>query len=86
VERHHGGQKLSDNVTITLSRIDAGQMLDGLRAREKQWDDTVLQWEGALQAEDDTVVCESNNQQEAEKIAAHYAELVKSIEKQLEAA
>lgn len=73
----------NENVTLTMSRLDAGQLLDGIRERMRQWDDTVLNWQGALDADDDTVVCESSSEAEAQKIANHYRELIHKLEAQL---
>lgn len=73
----------SDSVILKLARNDAGQILDGIRERKRQWDDTVLNFQGALQAEDDTVVCECSDEDEAQKIATHYGELIEQLEAQL---
>lgn len=71
-----------DEVTIVLRRNDAGQVLDGIRARKEQWDNTVLNWRDALVGLD-AVICESSSEEEAQKIAAHYGKLVEQLEAQL---
>lgn len=72
-------------VTITFSRNDAGQVLDGIRARKEQWEDTVAHWRGELTWDGDKepTICESNSEDEAQKIADHYVSLVKQLEAQI---
>lgn len=71
-----------DEVTIVLKRNDAGQVLDGIRQRKEQWDNTVLNWRDAITSLD-AVICESSSEEEAQKIAAHYGKLVEQLEAQL---
>jgi hypothetical protein len=70
----------SDMVTITLSRNDIGQLLDGLRERKNLYDNTVLYWHDELYDRD---IAEVSSEHEAQSIADHYGEIIRQIEAQL---
>lgn len=69
--------------TITLDSTDIGQLLDGLSDRAASWRRTADYLEGG--ESDGLVIEECSDSEEAEKIACHFEDLVKSIREQIEA-
>ena len=74
----------SELVTLTLTRNDAGQILEGLRERKHTWDNTVLHEEGNLIAgTDDCTIEQCSGIEEAKAVVRHYEKVISQIEAQL---
>ena len=69
---------------IELSEFDLGQLLDGLNIRAEAWERTA-QFHRTGEASPDFIVEECRDAEEAEKIAAHYRDIISKILKQREA-
>jgi hypothetical protein len=76
---------MEDFVKITLSRMDIGQILDGLHERMKAWKGT---YEYLKKGHTDLceIIEECSDADEAKAIADHYAKIIRNIEKQLKVA
>lgn len=69
---------------LVLGSIDVGQLLDGLRMREESWRNTAIYLRDDF-FPGDAFVCEDcSDPDEAERIANHYAGIIRGIEKQIE--
>jgi hypothetical protein len=69
---------------IKIDGLDLGQVLDGLRARQKSWKNTAI-----FLRDDyfpgDAFVCEQcSDPDEAERIAIHYERIIRRIEQQID--
>ncbi len=72
------------NHTITLSSIDIGHILDGLRCRAEAWKNTLDYLESETTTfEPDGLIEECNDAGEAQQIADHYNSIIETIEKQI---
>ncbi|MDD5011112.1 MAG: hypothetical protein PHQ00_03205 [Phycisphaerae bacterium] len=69
-------------VTLKLPRLMVGQIIDGLRERQKIWIYTAEFMETGT-TEEPCIIEECSDADEASNIAAYYGEIIKSIEKQL---
>ena len=69
-------------VTLKLPRLMVGQIIDGLRERQKVWLYTAEFMETGT-TEEPCIIEECSDADEAKNIAAYYDEIVKSIEKQI---
>jgi hypothetical protein len=70
-------------VTLKLSELFVGQMLDGLRIRAESWERTKEYLADGVIDSDDPYVEECSDENEAEQIANFYKEIIKEIENQL---
>lgn len=73
-------------VTITLPSNDLGQILDGLRQRFSDWQNTADAFteDGDYYSDDDSFVMqECSGKDEAQKIADTYKRLIEAIESQV---
>ncbi len=79
------GHVMTKRYRIEIDAIDFNQILDGLRSREQSWRNTAIYLHDDY-FPDDTFVCEEcDDPNEAEAIADHYRDIIKSLEKQIEA-
>jgi hypothetical protein len=69
-------------VTLKLPRLMVGQIIDGLRERQKIWLYTAEFMETGT-TEEPCIIEECSNADEAKNIAAYYEEIINSIEKQI---
>jgi hypothetical protein len=76
---------MKDFVKLTLSRMDIGQILDGLHERMNAWKGT-YEYLKKGHADLCDVIEECSDADEAKAIADQYAKIIKAIEKQLKAA
>ncbi|MBI9015892.1 MAG: hypothetical protein JEZ07_01390 [Phycisphaerae bacterium] len=74
--------KQGDLVTISLSRIDIGQLIDGLSVRRDAWRYTQRYLEEGYM-EPERLIEECSDIEEAKSIADHYNDIIENIEKQL---
>ncbi len=77
----HKQKEKTMNHTITLSSIDIGHILDGLRCRAEAWKNTLDYLESGT--EPDGLIEECNSAKEAQQIADHYNSIIETIEKQI---
>ena len=68
---------------IKLSRIDFGQLLDGLEIRAESWERTAEFLENGYLADNSFIIEECNNVDEARSISSHYRALIADIRKQI---
>lgn len=68
---------------IKLSAADLGQLLDGLQCRAEAWEKTAVYHRTGV-APDGFLVEESNDAEEAERIARHYRSIIATIVQQTE--
>ncbi|MGN6643949.1 MAG: hypothetical protein ACTHKU_13210 [Verrucomicrobiota bacterium] len=66
---------------IELDDFDLGQLLDGLEVRAEAWEKTA-EYHRAGKSLADFVVEECSDADEADRIAAHYRSIIKTIENQ----
>lgn len=67
-----------DNIQLSLTDAEVGQLLDGLWVREDVWRQTAMLMRGEMP--DDSSVCEEcNGVEEAEAIYRDYSELTAKI-------
>lgn len=71
-----------NEVTLRLSRRDAGQVLDGLTVCHENWRKTLDWYEGKLD-DPDFVILECDDRDEAARMTEVYADLLESLEGQL---
>jgi hypothetical protein len=69
---------------IELSDIDLGQLLDGLETRAEAWEKTV-HYHRTGESPADSIVEECTDEDEADRIAAHYRSIISKIRDQREA-
>jgi hypothetical protein len=70
-----------NNIQLTLTDAEVGQLLDGLSVREDAWRQTAMLMRGEMP--DDPSVCEDcNGVEEAEAIYGDYSELTAKIQRQ----
>ena len=70
---------------ITLNGFDLGQALDGLRCRQESWANTAIFLRDGYISGGAFVAEECSDPDEAQKIADHYARIVRTIEAQVDA-
>ncbi|MGB8226969.1 MAG: hypothetical protein WCE45_08940 [Sedimentisphaerales bacterium] len=70
-------------VTLKLPRLMVGQIIDGLRERQKVWMYTAEFMETG-NTEEPCIIEECSDADEARNIAAYYEEIITSIDKQLD--
>jgi len=75
---------MEEFVKLTLSRMDIGQILDGLRERMKAWKGTYEYFKKG-HTELCEIIEECSDANEAKAIADYYAKIIKDIEKQIKA-
>lgn len=69
---------------INIDSLELGQILNGLRSRQKSWKNTALFLRDGF-FPDDAFVCEEcSDPNEADKIADHYQRIITSIEQQVD--
>lgn len=82
----NGGLFMGREIQITLDENDVGQVLDGLRCRQESWNNTAIYLRDEY-FRDEAFVCEEcNDAREAQRIADHYARIVRLIEAQMDEA
>jgi hypothetical protein len=69
---------------IKIDSLDLGQILDGLRSRQESWRNTAIFLRDDYFPDDSFVCEECSDPHEAERIANHYARIVRSIEQQID--
>ena len=72
-------------VTLTLDRNDAGQILDGIIARQESWQVTADYLNSGSTPDDTWIVEECESAEEAQRMADTYQRLVDSRSAQLQA-
>ena len=76
--------RLDELVTVTtLTRLDVGQIIDGLSLRKDSWQNTADYLNGTF-AGDGCEIEECSNADEAQKIADHYAAIIAKLEGSLQ--
>jgi len=75
---------VSTTYLIRLEENDLGQILDGLHARAEAWEKTADYHRTGV-SPCNYVIEESNDANEAERIAAHYRAIIGKIEEQRQA-
>lgn len=73
---------MSKLVTVRLADRDIDQVLDGLRCRVAAWHHTAEYLETGRSTRSDVPIEECRDAEEAQKIAAHYARIIATIEAQ----
>lgn len=69
---------------IELDELDIGQLLDGLEIRAESWERTAEYLRSGY-VDGDHLVEECSKPEEADGIAAHYRNLIRTIREQMEA-
>jgi hypothetical protein len=69
---------------IKIHSVDLGQVLDGLRARQKSWKNTGIFLRDDYFPDDSFVCEECSEADEAQRIADHYERIIRSIERQID--
>jgi hypothetical protein len=69
---------------LTLSALDVGQLLDGLRIRAEAWIKTADYLESGFNPDDAFISEECSDPHEARRIAQHYERIITQIEHQIE--
>jgi hypothetical protein len=69
-------------VTLKLPRLMVGQIIDGLRERQKVWLYTA-EYMNTGSTEEPCIIEECSDANEAKNIAAYYEEIIKEINAQL---
>lgn len=73
---------MKDPVTLTLSRLDAGQVLDALHERMHIWQIT-RQYLETGHSDPTAIIEECSDPDEAQSIADYYQSIIETIEAQL---
>ncbi|MDD5328240.1 MAG: hypothetical protein WC476_10920 [Phycisphaerae bacterium] len=73
---------MDKKVTLKLPRLMVGQIIDGLRERQKVWLYTAEFMDNGY-TEEPCIIEECSNADEARNIAAYYEEIIKEINAQL---
>lgn len=71
-------------VTLRLSRNDAGQIIDGLSVCLENWQKTLNWYDGKLE-DPDFVILECSGREEAAQMVEVYADLLESLGQQVKA-
>lgn len=71
-------------VTLLLSRNDAGQVIDGLSVCRENWQKTLNWYDGKLE-DPDFVILECSDREEAAQMVEVYADLLESLGQQMKA-
>ena len=71
--------------TLRLEANDLGQLLDGIRSRSDAWHNTAKYLESGYSSREDFIAEDCNDADEAQDIAAHYDQIVATIEAQMKA-
>jgi hypothetical protein len=74
---------MDEFVTLCLSRLDAGQIIDGLTERMKVWQATAEYLERGY-SDISNYIEECSNPHEAHSIAEYYEKIIELIKKQLD--
>lgn len=74
---------MGKRIQVTLDENDLGQILDGLRCRQESWANTAEYLRSGY-SPGDTPIEECSDGREAQRIADHYSQIIKTIEKQLD--
>lgn len=70
--------------SINLSDVDLGQVIDALESRAQSWETTAEYLRsGDISQEEGCVVEECSGEQEAERIAKHYQQILQEIRAQV---
>jgi hypothetical protein len=69
---------------IKVDGFDLGQALDGLRCRQKSWENTAIFLRDGYFPDDSFVCEECSDPGEAQKIADHYWRIINTIEAQVD--
>lgn len=72
-----------ETITIKLSRVDLGQVLEGMSCRQNEWQQTA-DWHTGKLTEFPQNFKECSNATEAQWIADNYSRILAIIEKQLQ--
>jgi hypothetical protein len=76
---------MSTEITITLTRNELGQVLDGLEVRADAWEKTAVYLRSGDSPEGDAFVIEEcSDATEAENIASDYRSIIEKIQSQQE--
>ena len=75
---------MSRTIHLSLNEDDLNQVIDGLCVREKAWQQTAMLMRGE-RPHDPSVCEECNDADEAEGLAAHYSQIIKTIVAQRDA-
>jgi hypothetical protein len=75
---------MSRIIHLSLNEDDLNQVIDGLCVREKAWQQTAMLLRGE-RPHDPSVCEECNHVDEAEGLAAHYSQIIKTIVAQRDA-
>ena len=74
---------MSDVVTLQLSSLDVGQLLDALSDRAEAWEKTAALLNGEFSSEEFFLAEECSDPAEAEKIAQHFRDIIACVRSQL---
>jgi hypothetical protein len=69
-------------VTLRLSRNDAGQVIDGLSVCRENWQKTLHWYDGKLE-DPDFVILECSDREEAAQMVETYSDLLELLEQQI---
>ena len=69
--------------TVTLSSVDIFQTIDALSSRAESYEQTARYLIGEHGADDHIIIEECRDQVEAQAIAKHFREIIKTIECQI---
>ncbi len=75
---------MSRTIHLSLNEDDLNQAIDGLCVREKAWQQTAMLMRGE-RPHDPSVCEECSDADEAEGLAAHYSQIIKTIVAQRDA-
>lgn len=75
--------QMEEEVIIKLSRLDVGQLIDGLQVRLEAWRATQLYLETGEFPSGDFSIEDATDAEEAEQIADHYERIILSITQQV---
>lgn len=74
---------MSKRFQLTLDSSDVFQLLDGLKARAEQWENTAEFLQTGLVTDISSCITECGRAEEADKVGLHYRELISAIEEQI---
>ncbi len=72
-------------ITLTLDRLDIGQLLEGLEARAQSWGRTAKYLSGENSEDELFLIEECDHAEEAKSIERHYRAIIAKIRQQMEA-
>ena len=76
---------MEESVTLKLSRLDVGQVMDGLQVRLEAWRGTQMYFESGFPPSPDFMIEDASDAEEAEQIADHYERILSTIREQVNA-